>query len=184
MTTETDPQTEVTAAKKGILVPLLMGIILALVGGGGAFWAATSGPLVGILTNSDDSSSTDNTEHGGVHQETHQSDDGEGSNNQVYVEVAFLPLDTVTVSLGSQAAHRHLIFTSQIEVTPEHLEHVTSVKPRILDVLNSYLRLVSVDDLSDPTSLARIRSQMLHRIQIVSGEGRVRDLLITEFLVN
>lgn len=184
MTTETDPQSEVTSAKKGILVPLLIGIILALVGGGGAFWAATSGPLAGVLTNSDGSSATDDTEHGRAHHDMHHSDDVEGTDNQAYVEVAFVPLDTVTVSLGSQGAHRHLIFTSQIEVAPEHLEHVTSVKPRILDVLNSYLRIVSVDDLSDPTSLARIRSQMLHRIQIVSGEGRVRDLLITEFLVN
>ena len=31
--------------KKGMLVPLLIGVLLAAVGGGGGFWAATQGPL-------------------------------------------------------------------------------------------------------------------------------------------
>ena len=33
-------------------------------------------------------------------------------------------------------------------------------------------------------ALIRLRAQMLRRIQVVSGEGRVRDLLITEFVLN
>jgi flagellar FliL protein len=32
--------------------------------------------------------------------------------------------------------------------------------------------------------MARLRAQMLRRIQVVTGEGRVRDLLITEFVLN
>ena len=49
--------------------------------------------------------------------------------------------------------------------------------PRVLDVLNTYLRAVEVRDLEEPASLARLRAQMLRRIQVVTGEGRVRDLL-------
>jgi len=30
----------------------------------------------------------------------------------------------------------------------------------------------------------RIRAHLLRRIQIVTGEGRVRDLLVTEFVLN
>jgi len=56
--------------------------------------------------------------------------------------------------------------------------------PRILDVLNSYLRAVAITDLEDPTAMARLRAQMLRRVQIVTGEGRVRDLLVTEFVLN
>ena len=56
--------------------------------------------------------------------------------------------------------------------------------PRILDVLNTYLRAVEVRDLEQPASLARLRAQMLRRVQVVTGEGRVRDLLITEFVLN
>jgi flagellar FliL protein len=56
--------------------------------------------------------------------------------------------------------------------------------PRILDVLNSYLRAIDVASIEDPQAMARLRAQMLRRIQIVTGEGRVRDLLVTEFVLN
>ena len=49
---------------------------------------------------------------------------------------------------------------------------------------NSYLRAVAITDLEDPSAMTRLRAQMLRRVQIVTGEGRVRDLLVTEFLLN
>ncbi len=51
-------------------------------------------------------------------------------------------------------------------------------------MLNSYLRAVEVRQLEDPSALLRLRAQMLRRVQIVTGEGRVRDLLISEFVLN
>ena len=51
-------------------------------------------------------------------------------------------------------------------------------------MLNGYLRAVEVADLEDRTALVRLRAQMLRRVQIVTGEGRVRDLLVTEFVIN
>ena len=53
-----------------------------------------------------------------------------------------------------------------------------------MDVLNSYLRAVAVSDLEDPSALVSLRAQMLRRIQLVTGEGRVRDLLIMEFVLS
>jgi hypothetical protein len=64
------------------------------------------------------------------------------------------------------------------------VEDVTLLKPRILDVLNSYLRAIDTAAIEDPQAMARLRAQMLRRVQIVTGEGRVRDLLITEFVLN
>jgi flagellar FliL protein len=61
---------------------------------------------------------------------------------------------------------------------------VTLLLPRILDVLNSYLRAIDVAEIEDSAALVRIRAQLLRRIQIVTGEGRVRDLLVTEFVLN
>ena len=60
----------------------------------------------------------------------------------------------------------------------------SGLMPRVLDVLNTYLRAVEVRDLEEPAALARLRAQMLRRIQVVTGEGRVRDLLIAEFVLN
>ena len=164
-------ETEQPKKKKGLLIPLQLGVILAAVGGGGGFWAVTQGPLSG---------GSDEETHEDVADEHGDEEHGEG----VVADVAFVQLETLVVSLGSENSGRNLIFTAALEVTPSHLEEVTRLSPRVLDVLNSYLRVVSVSELSDPTSLARLRAQMLRRIQVVTGTGRVRDLLVTQFLVN
>ena len=161
-------ETEEPKKKKGLMVPLLIGLLLAAVGGGGGYWAVAQGPL---------SATTDED----LHAEEH-GDDDHGSSEPV--DVAFVELETLVVSLGAEESGRNLIFTAALEVEPSHLDEVTQLSPRVLDVLNTYLRVVSVSELSEPTSLARLRSQMLRRIQVVTGAGRVRDLLVTQFLVN
>jgi flagellar FliL protein len=69
-------------------------------------------------------------------------------------------------------------------VAPEDAATVAALMPRVLDVLNTYLRAVQARDIEDPAALARLRAQMLRRIQVVTGDGQVRDLLITEFVLN
>jgi flagellar FliL protein len=99
-------------------------------------------------------------------------------------DVSFVALDAIMISLPPGSSARHLRFTGQLEVEPAQAEAVTELMPRILDVLNTYLRAVEVRDLEQPSSLARLRAQMLRRVQVVTGEGMVRDLLITEFVLN
>jgi len=99
-------------------------------------------------------------------------------------EVAFVALDPIMISLAPGASARQLRFSGQLEVEPQLAGEVTMLMPRILDVLNTYLRAVDVRDLEQPASVARLRAQMLRRIQVVTGEGRVRDLLITEFILS
>ncbi len=98
--------------------------------------------------------------------------------------VAFVPVDPLIISLGPGGSGQHLRFAATLEVTPEHEGEVALLKPRIIDVLNGYLRAVDVAQLEDPAALVQLRAQMLRRIQIVTGEGRVRDLLVTEFVLN
>lgn len=157
--------------KKGLLIPLVIGVVLALGLGGGAFWALSAGPLSHLFA-------SDKQGHAGEEAaEDHATETAIG-------QVAFIPLDVVTISLGAGANGRHLIFEAQLEVEAAYQAEVELLKPRVLDVLNSYLRVVEVAELSEPSSLLRLRAQMLHRAQIVTGEGRVRDLLVTQFVVN
>ena len=186
MSAEADPEEEAAPKKKGMLIPLVAGLVLAIAGGGGGFWATTSGPLASMF-GGDEMASEDSSEDEYAGGDGY-ADEGGGDYGDDYgggyVNVAFVPLERVTISLGSDSSSRHLIFAAQLEVAPEYSDEVTALTPRIVDVLNSYLRVVGIDELSEPTSLARLRAQMLHRIQIVTGDGRVRDLLITEFVVN
>lgn len=98
--------------------------------------------------------------------------------------VAFVALDPLIVNLSGQAGRQYLRFSAQLEVAPEFLSEIQALRPRIIDVLNGYLRAVQPADLEDPTALMRLRAQMLRRVQIVAGQDRVRDLLIMEFVIN
>ncbi len=150
--------------KKKSKLPILLGLILMLVMGGGGFYATFSGLILG----------------GGEVALAH----AESESVEKLPDIAFVPVDPLVVSLGSQSRARHLRFASQLEVARPHQDEVTMLMPRILDVLNGYLRAVEVNELEDPSALIRLRAQMLRRIQIVAGEGRVRDLLVTEFVLN
>jgi flagellar FliL protein len=97
---------------------------------------------------------------------------------------AFLPLAPITVSLAPGQSARHLRLTAVIEAAPGALAAVTATGPRIVDVLNGYLRAVDVAELEDPTAMPRLRAQMLRRVQLVGGGAAVRDILITEFVLN
>lgn len=168
-----EEQIEEPKKKKGLLIPLLLGVILAALGGGGGFWAVTQGPLA---------PSADAADHG----DGDGGGDGHGDEHADMgpVDAAFIELETLVISLGAEESNRNLIFSAALEVRPEYLEEVAQLTPRVMDVLNSYLRVISISELSEPTSLARLRAQMLRRIQVVTGTGRVRDLLVTQFLVN
>lgn len=148
--------------KKRSKKPLLIGLALALLLGGGGFYATFSGLILG--------SGVDHAE--------------EESGPGPLTGIAFVPLETIVVSLGPDSGSEHLRFTAQLEVADSAEADVTILSPRILDVVNSYLRAIDTASIEDPHAMARLRAQMLRRIQVVTGEGRVRDLLITEFVLN
>lgn len=90
----------------------------------------------------------------------------------------------MVVSLGPFSENRHLRFTAHLEVNNPFSADIEQLRPRIMDVLNSYLRAIETRDFDDVSALTRLRAQMLRRLQIVAGDGRIRDLLIVEFVLN
>lgn len=160
--TETDEAEELPKKKGGKLF-LIIGLVLLLVGGGGGFYAIYSGMILGHETEA----------HA---QEEYPAESGP--------EIAFVPLDPLVVSLAADGRNSYLRFTAELEVESRFEAEVTHLRPRVLDVLNGYLRALQAQDIEAPAALVRLRSQMLHRVQIVTGEGRVRDLLVTEFVLN
>lgn len=148
--------------KKRSKKPLLIGLVLALVLGGGGFYATFSGLILG----------------GGEEHAEKEHVPGP------LTGIAFVPLETIVISLEPDSGSEHLRFTAQLEVVDSAAADVTTLTPRILDVVNSYLRAIDTASIEDPHAMARLRAQMLRRIQVVTGEGRVRDLLITEFVLN
>ncbi|MFN3971552.1 MAG: flagellar basal body-associated protein FliL [Gemmobacter sp.] len=148
------------APQKRSRMPLILGGVLAIVLGGAGFFATYSGMILGGAA------------------------EISARGPEPLTDLGFVPVDPVVISLGPGSRSRHLRMTAQLEVGKAHASEVTLLMPRILDVLNGYLRAIEIAQIEDPAALIRIRAQLLRRIQMVTGEGRVRDLLITEFVLN
>ncbi len=173
MTADADPiDDEPQKSGKG---GMILGLILAVVGAGGGFAAVQMGLIGGGAT-------ADGDDHAAAG--AYDEHDEAAPAITPLSPGTFLPLDTIVVNLPNSSGHALLRFTAHLEVAPAYVEDVTGITPRIVDVLNSYLRAVDVVDLDDPSALVRLRSQMLRRVQVVTGNGRVTDLLITEFVLN
>lgn len=153
--------------KKASKLPFIIGIFLALLGGGGAFYAVYSGLILG--GDAGDSSYADKATTADI---------------SVMPEVAFVPLEPMVISLDNGTSGKHLRFRAQLEVRPNHKGEVEQLIPRVIDVLNSYLRALDPTDFEGNGALVKLRSQMLRRVQIVTGGDRVNDLLIMEFVLN
>lgn len=97
---------------------------------------------------------------------------------------AFVALDPIVVNVPAASESAHLRFAAQLEVARGAQDAVLAQMPRILDVLNDYLRALDPERLDERAALMRLRAQMLRRVQVVTGDGAVRDLLITEFVMN
>lgn len=146
--------------KKGKF-PLILGVLFLLVGAGAGFGIVAAGLLPG------------------------GSDDSKEEKPQLDVDdVSFLPIEPMLIPIGEPSSGRILRFKAQLEVVPGYEAEVSKLMPRILDILNSYLRAIDISVLEDPGALIMLRAQMLRRIQIVIGEDFVTDLLISEFVQN
>lgn len=152
--------------KKKSKLPLMIGLLLMLALGGGGFYAVYSGLVL--------------TPHSG---DASHGEGGPTPEPDALPAIAYVALDPLTISLNGSGA-RHLRFVAQLEVSQAVQNDVELLKPRVMDVLNGYLRAVNMKLLEDPAAMMRLRAQMLRRIQIVTGDGRVRDLLIIEFVLN
>ncbi len=157
-----------TPAKRSRM-PIAIGLLLAVIGAGGGFYAALSGQL--------------------FPPDSHKSNvtaSADGLNREVrpMPDVAYVPIEPLVISLGNGMTGRHLRFRAEIEVIPAYRTEVERLMPRIVDVLNSYLRALELEDLTNSAALLRLRSQMLRRIQVVTGGDRINDLLIIEFVLN
>lgn len=153
-----DPQE--TVKRKSMKIPLIAGLFLALIGGGAGFYATFSGMILA----SGDAHDTAVVEK--------------------LPDIAFVPVEPVMISLGTNGQTRFLRVSAQLEVEKARQAETQMILPRVQDVLNSYLRAVDVAVLENPAAMVRLRAQMLRRVQMVAGEGRVRDILITEFVLN
>ncbi|MBW7920958.1 MAG: flagellar basal body-associated FliL family protein [Rubellimicrobium sp.] len=97
---------------------------------------------------------------------------------------AWVEIEPLVITLPRASGRQFLRFTATLDVAPDAAARVQALMPRIIDVMNGYLRAVEPGDFENRMILADLRAQLLRRIQVVTGEGQVRDLLVMEFVLN
>lgn len=161
----TPEETEQDEPKKRSKKPLLIGLVLAILLGGGGFYAVWAGLILAPADQAAEEEILDDPE-------------------EPLPDVAFVPVPPLVVNVGTGVTARHLRFHVQLEVKKDAEDDVTQMLPRVVDVFNGYLRAIELAELEHKAALVRLRAQLLRRVQIVTGEGRVQDLLIMEFVLN
>lgn len=156
---------------------LLFGLIGAVALGGAAFFGVFSGMIPLPFGNSGDQ--MEHVGPDGVHAVKDAAADSQSESSAGYV-----PMRELIISLGPNSQAKHLKLVMTIEVTNEAEEQIIALAPRIRDVLNTFLRAVDERDFEVPRAMARLRGQMLRRVQLVTPPGAVRDLLIQDFVLN
>lgn len=165
-----------TPKKKGIMGPLMIGLALALLLGGGAAYAVMSGLVP--LGDEQHAGEKDGDGHG----EKHADKDGRGEAEAKEPPV-FVTFEPLTITLTHGGAPRQLRLALSVETSKDYAEKVELMKPRMLDALNTLLRAMHEKELTEPAGLDRLRAQMLRRVRIAADPTAVKDLLVTEFVV-
>ena len=151
-------------AQKSSKMPLILGVVVALAGGAGGFYAAFSGMILAPAPTEAKTEAKDEPE--------------------AIPDISFVEVEPMTISISPAAQGRQLRFRAQLEVPSLYASDVAKLLPRVVDVMNGYLRAIELGDIESAAALTRLRAQLLRRVQIVAGPGRVNDLLIMEFVLN
>lgn len=164
---EHEQQRKKLSGKKIVLFIVLP--ILLIVGGGAA--AFFTGMLDGLLGKKQE----------GEHvEEKHEPELPPYNGPPIYVPV---PDMLVNLNTGERRATLLKLGISVEVARPEDQAAVTLALPRITDGFQVYLRELRMDDLRGSAGMYRLREELLLRVNMAVAPVKVKDVLISEFLV-
>jgi flagellar FliL protein len=94
-------------------------------------------------------------------------------------------LDSVVVNVAQTEGRRYLKTTVHLEVPEEEkiVKEVESRKPQLLDLIVATLTKKSLAEVTAPEALDKLRGEILDRMTQALGPDRVRQVFVTEFVV-
>ncbi len=96
----------------------------------------------------------------------------------------FVELPEMTVTLPNGGRPRQLRLKLAVEVAADPAQPPPEIgNPRVYDSLVLYLRTLRDGELEGALAMDRLRGDLLRRLDLLLGEGRVRDVLVTGFVV-
>lgn len=100
-------------------------------------------------------------------------------------QTAFLELPEMLVNLSASGRKTSFLKLSiQLELeSPEEVNKVKTVLPRLVDNFQVYLRELRVEDLKGSAGMYRLREELLGRVNAAAAPVKVVDVLFKEMLV-
>ncbi|RKK01582.1 flagellar basal body protein FliL [Pseudoroseomonas wenyumeiae] len=96
----------------------------------------------------------------------------------------FVELPEMTLTLPNAGRPRQLRLKLAMEVAADPSQPPPELmNPRVYDSLVLYLRTLRDGELEGALAMDRLRGDLHRRLDLLLGEGRVRDVLITGFVV-
>ncbi|HWL84038.1 MAG TPA: flagellar basal body-associated FliL family protein [Roseomonas sp.] len=97
---------------------------------------------------------------------------------------SFVEFPEMTLSLPNGGRPRQLRLKLAVEINGDPvLVQADLLSPRIYDSLVLYLRTLHDSEMEGALAMDRLRGDLHRRLDLVLGPGRVRDVLITGFVV-
>ncbi len=163
--TEEEPEETPEPSRRGRYI-LLMGLVLLLSGGGaGAVYFSNNPGLLGFSNSGVDVA---------------LEEEAAPTSESIFLELKEIVAD-LKVPRGSRAFIRIRI-TLDIG-SKEERDWINSIKPRILDAAQVFLRQKSYDELAGKEATEKTRSELLEVVNEAVKPARVNGLLFREFLV-
>ena len=153
------------SGKKMIMLGLPVVLLLA---GGGVYMSGMLDSLLG---------GDEKTEA-----EKKEAEEGEGAPKTA----VFHKVPDLLVNLNAAGGTRRNFLKVSISLELEKSEDVAwieSVMPRIVDNFQVYLRELRVEDLRGSAGLARLREELLHRVNVAAQPIKVSDVLFRQMLI-
>lgn len=100
-------------------------------------------------------------------------------------EVAFYDVPNILVNIQSpDGAPAYLKISLSLELNNEEEKAgVEALKDRMVDQFQSYLRELRMDDLKGSAGIARVKEELLRRVNVAAAPYHVRDVLLQEMIV-
>lgn len=100
------------------------------------------------------------------------------------VEIVNFPLDPFVVNLSDVAGNRFLKVSIQLELANAKLLDLAKAKvPQMRDAIITLLTSKSSDTLVAPEGKLQLKDEITIRMNQVMGEGNVRNVFLTEFVM-
>lgn len=92
-------------------------------------------------------------------------------------------VDVPRIMLPLAGRNRQLVLSIKLETTADHVAGITQQLPRILDSFNSFLSDIDPAAFDRRGVLEIVRAELQTRVDMLLGEPRVGNVLITEFAI-